>query len=69
MKVLKSAFYSDSIQLTLREVKRLLLGRIVEETGGGMKIGLYSMPDNGCPCENCRRVIGKSDKKNKETKP
>jgi len=52
---LTSAFYGESIQITFGEWLRLLFGGHV---GEHPKVGLWSMPENGCPCENCRAVLG-----------
>ena len=66
MKHLTSAFYSNSLQLSLRDIGKLLLGRIVTDKRSSLLVGLYRMPDNGCPCENCRKIIGRPLKQKKE---
>lgn len=55
MRVLKSAFYNDSIQISFKELFSLLMGKEIKNSG--VIIGLWRMPDNECPCDNCRKAI------------
>jgi hypothetical protein len=50
--LMTSAFYSDSLMLNEQDLAKLVLGHELEV--GGLKIGYRHLPDNGCPCPNCR---------------
>jgi len=59
MKVFSSAFYNDSIKLSLWDFFRLLIGKTVTKKWSAIKIGLWRVPDNNCPCEHCKTRFGK----------
>ena len=60
MEHLNSAFYSDSIKLSLRDIMRMLVGKTVKSRFSAYRVALWYMPDNGCPCEYCRKRINRN---------
>ena len=56
MKIMGSAFWNTSIQLSIKDVFNMILGRNIKKDG--YIIGVYKMPDNGCQCDECRKYFG-----------
>lgn len=50
--MMTSAFYSDSLMLDEKDIAKMILGEVL--TVGALRIGYRHLPDNGCPCPNCR---------------
>jgi len=63
MKEVDSAFYNHSAQLSFWDFLKLLFGGVVGKKFSALKIGLWRMPDNSCPCESCRKILGEKGAK------
>lgn len=57
MKETNSAFAGHSIKINLFEWIGLLFGRAIKRKWSAIRIGLWKMPDNGCPCEDCSKIF------------
>lgn len=47
MKQQNSAFYNHAVKLTISDYIKLLFGKQIKD--GALIVGLWKMPDNGCP--------------------
>lgn len=59
MKTQPSIFADTSIQLSFKDLFLLFIGKSIKPQYGCYVIGLWQLPDNGCPCEECRKVFKK----------